>query len=123
MMTDIEKAGTVNVRETDSIDEDVSHHARAQSAVDAATPNRTRVDDWYLWELGGVIGSAACICAIIGLLASLDGKKLPVWGITVPEKTLHGKTIPAKTVNVSLNSVISWISTVGKIAILIPITV
>jgi hypothetical protein len=124
-MTDIEKAAAANVNETSAHEEELAQkYAENCSEEECITANKpSRIDAWYLWELGGVIGSAACICAIIGLLASLDGKKLPNWGATTPEKTINGKLIPAKTINVSLNSVISWISTVGKIAILIPITV
>lgn len=79
-------------------------------------------DDWWIWEIIGVVVSAAAICAIIGLLIRVDGKKLENWGFTIPDKTIREKFIPAKTVVISLNSVISWISTVGKICILIPIT-
>jgi hypothetical protein len=83
----------------------------------------SRLDDWYLWEIFGVVLSAACIMTIVGLLIWLDKKPLPQWGFTTPEKVLNGKIIPEKRVNIALNSVISWISTVGKICILIPITV
>jgi hypothetical protein len=79
-------------------------------------------DDWWIWELIGVIMSAAAICAIIGLLSTMNGKHLPSWGIKIKARTIKGKTIPEKTINIALNSVISWISTVGKICILIPIT-
>jgi hypothetical protein len=121
---DIEKAIAVNVREAGSHEEEhAQKYAPDQPTGDVTADKPSRVDTWYLWEVAGVVGSAACICAIVGLLASLDGKKLPVWGATTPEKTIKGHVIPSKTVNVSLNSVISWISTVGKIAILIPITV
>jgi len=79
-------------------------------------------DDWWIWEIIGVVVSAAAIFAIIGLLIRVDGKKLENWGFTIPDKTIRGKFIPGRTVVISLNSVISWISTVGKICILIPIT-
>ncbi|RDI82398.1 hypothetical protein Vi05172_g7748 [Venturia inaequalis] len=116
--SDVEKAATINVQETKAPQE----HSVSTKADSTSNDKPNRVDTWYLWEIGGIIGSAACICAIIGLLASLNGKKLPVWGATTPEKIVGGTSIPSKTVNVTLNSVISWISTVGKIAILIPIT-
>lgn len=83
----------------------------------------SRLDDWYLWEIAGIVLSAACILTIIGLLIWLNKKPLPQWGFTTPEKTINGKIIPEKRINIALNSVISWISTVGKICILIPITV
>jgi hypothetical protein len=82
-----------------------------------------RLDDWYIWEVFGVFLSAGCILTIVGLLIWLDKKPLPQWGFTTPEKIINGRIIPEKRVNIALNSVISWISTVGKICILIPITV
>jgi hypothetical protein len=100
--------------------DDIPEDHRAPTPSHARTP--TGWDDWWIWELIGVVMSAAAICAIIGLLIQMNGKKLPNWGIKIKERTIKGKFIPEKTVNIALNSVISWISTVGKICILIPIT-
>jgi hypothetical protein len=123
-MVDIEKAAAaaVNVTERPLDDHEAARPSTQSSEDEKKTPG-SRIDDWYLWEIGGVIMSAACIMTIVGLLAWLNGKRLPHWGFTTPEKVIKGKIIPAKTINISLNSVISWISTVGKIAILIPVTV
>jgi hypothetical protein len=119
-MHDIDKVpATVNVTEKDD------DTCTGSEDVDRGTVEKgSRVDSWYLWEVGGVILSAACLCTIVALLAWLNHKELPNWGIKTPEKVVPktGITIPGKTLNLSLNSVISWISTVGKIAILIPIT-
>jgi len=113
----------INISETsvshfDDEDSVINHRA---STINPSSSS-TGWDDWWIWEIIGVVMSAAAICAIIGLLASLDGQKLPNWGFTIPEKTIRGKIIPERTVIIGLNSVISWISTVGKICILIPIT-
>lgn len=120
-MADNEK-GTheINVSATPISDE---HDVERSDRAPKDAPPRAWTDEWYVWEVGGVIGSAACLCVIVALLIWLDGKELPDWGYTTPSKTIKGKTIPSKTIHISLNSVISWISTVGKIAILIPITV
>ena len=76
------------------------------------------VDKWYIWEVGGVLISAAAIMTIIALLLWLDGKEIPNWGYTTPATRVSAP----KTISISFNSVLSWISVVGKIAILIPIT-
>jgi hypothetical protein len=122
IMATVEKAATsVNVTER-PLDKYETARSSTESPIEGKETTGSKVDDWYLWEVGGVILSAACIMAIVGLLIWLDKRRIPHWGFTTPEKTINGKIIPAKTVNISLNSVISWISTVGKIAILIPIT-
>jgi hypothetical protein len=109
----------------------ISNHSRPTSneeptELHSRTPNQShdlkRWDDWWIWEFIGVIMSAAAICAIIGLLIKLEGKRLPDWGFKIKERTIKGRIIPERTINIALNSVISWISTVGKICILIPIT-
>jgi hypothetical protein len=104
----------------------VANHAKETTEAITLPEKKTlssRLDDWYAWEVLGVLLSAACILTIVALLLWLDKKPLPQWGFTTPEKTVGGKIIPEKRVNIALNSVLSWISTVGKICILIPITV
>jgi hypothetical protein len=119
-MHDTDKVpATVDVTEKDD-----DTCTESENANQGTVARGSRVDSWYLWEVGGVILSAACLCTIVGLLAWLNHRELPDWGIKTPKKVVPntGITIPGKTLNLSLNSVISWISTVGKIAILIPIT-
>lgn len=101
-------------------DDEAPKAPRSHSPSKGRTPQGW--DDWWVWEVIGVVMSAAAICAIIGLLARMNGHKLPDWGFKIKERKIGNKIIPEKTVNIALNSVISWISTVGKICILIPIT-
>lgn len=77
-MTDIEKAaGTVvNVTETPLSEDDVLE-SKNGSRIEKSEKPKSKVDDWYLWEAGGVVLSAICIMTIIGLLIWLDHKKLP----------------------------------------------
>lgn len=74
--------------------------------------------DWWIWELIGIIGSAAALIGLIVLLHSVNRKRQPMWG-----GQIHCiKTVCRKSPQVSLNSVISIISTVAKICVLIPVT-
>lgn len=60
--------------------------------------------DYWVWELFGAVGSAVALIGIVIILRVFDGKRQPSWE------------------GVSLNSVISWISTIAKVFILMPIT-
>lgn len=52
------------------------------------------------WEILAVIGSASCLAALVGLLLGYDGKPIFTW---------HG---------VTLNSIVSLLSTASKAALL-----
>ncbi|KAB8205106.1 hypothetical protein BDV34DRAFT_196138 [Aspergillus parasiticus] len=60
--------------------------------------------DWYVWEVLAVILSAATLIAIIVILAKFDQQPQPTWK------------------HVSLNSVISWLSTISKGCVLYAIS-
>ncbi|KAM0263726.1 hypothetical protein ACHAQJ_001040 [Trichoderma viride] len=60
--------------------------------------------DYWGWELFGVLGSAAILISIAVILDSLNGKRQPSWE------------------HVSLNSLISWLSTAAKFCVLVPLT-
>jgi hypothetical protein len=60
--------------------------------------------DYWVWEFFGAVGSAVALIGIVIILRVFDGKRQPSWD------------------GVSLNSVISWISTVAKMFILMPVT-
>jgi hypothetical protein len=60
--------------------------------------------DYWMWELFGAVGSAVALIGIVITLRVFDGKRQPSWQ------------------GVSLNSVISWISTIAKVFVLMPIT-
>lgn len=84
-----------------------------------------REEDWWKWELIGVFGSALCLIGIVIMLSKLNDKPLPTWAspqdycVKIP-KTSTTKCYSSK--GVSVNSVVSWFSTVAKICVLIPIT-
>lgn len=60
--------------------------------------------DYWSWELFGVFGSAAILIGIAIILHRYNGKRQPSWE------------------HVSLNSLISWLSTAAKVCLLVPIT-
>ncbi|EHK50836.1 hypothetical protein TRIATDRAFT_94133 [Trichoderma atroviride IMI 206040] len=60
--------------------------------------------DYWGWEIFGVLGSAAIIVGIAVILDRFDGKRQPSWE------------------HVSLNSLISWLSTAAKFCLLMPIS-
>ncbi|KAB8265036.1 hypothetical protein BDV32DRAFT_62518 [Aspergillus pseudonomiae] len=60
--------------------------------------------DWYVWEILALILSAATLIAIIVILAKFDQQPQPSWK------------------HVSLNSVISWLSTISKGCVLYAIS-
>lgn len=76
-------------------------------------------DDWWTWEIIGIIGSAVALIGLVVLLRCYDGRKQPIWG---EGKMICVKEICRAAPTVSLNSVVSVISTVAKICVLIPVT-
>jgi hypothetical protein len=68
----------------------------------SSAPNISK--DYWGWELFGILGSAAILIGIALILNTFDGKRQPSWE------------------HVSLNSLISWLSTAAKFCILMPIT-
>ena len=73
---------------------------------------KNRFDDWWLWEMIGVVGSALCIVGLCILLVCIQNKPVPRWAIT-PQGAKF---------SISINSIIGWFSTFGKILLLIPVT-
>lgn len=77
-------------------------------------PTAIRTDDWWIWETIGVIGSALAIIGIVVLLNRFDGQPQPDWA--------YANETTGKGFHISLNSVLSWLSTVARICALMPIT-
>ncbi|KAL0262396.1 hypothetical protein SLS55_003842 [Diplodia seriata] len=67
-------------------------------------PYKTSSGDWWEWELFGIVGSAVALGGIILVLCLFLDKPQPSWE------------------HISLNALISWLSTVAKLLVLIPIT-
>ncbi|KAF2136595.1 uncharacterized protein K452DRAFT_237204 [Aplosporella prunicola CBS 121167] len=62
-------------------------------------------DDWWLWEVAGVLLSASCMAAVIVILASFNGKALAKWDFPIQP-----------------NSLVSVFMTVAKSALLLPVS-
>ncbi|KAL1616239.1 hypothetical protein SLS54_008532 [Diplodia seriata] len=67
-------------------------------------PYKNTSGDWWEWELFGIVGSAVALGGIILVLRLYQDKPQPSWE------------------HISLNALISWLSTVAKLLILIPIS-
>jgi hypothetical protein len=63
----------------------------------------TFVSDWYVWEVLAVLVSAGTLVAMVAMLIHFDHKPQPAWRL------------------LSLNSVISWLSTISKACVLFSI--
>lgn len=109
----------VRVSETPS-DGVTNEKASAPRDVERHDVSSALGNDWWAWELIGIIGSAAALIGLAILLKRVDNKQQPIWGGEY--YCVKGGTICRQTPQVSLNSVISLISTVAKICVLIPVT-
>lgn len=81
-----------------------------------------QTDDWWIWELVGIAVSVAAIAGIVGLLSYLDDRPQPSWSYTASARKVGDKVIPAVTVAISPNSILSLLSTICRLCVLIPIT-
>lgn len=62
------------------------------------------IDDWWGWDILGLVLALAILIAIIVILRVYDGKQQPGWRW------------------ISLNTLLSWLSTVGKGCIAFPLS-
>jgi hypothetical protein len=61
-------------------------------------------NDYWSWDIFGIFSSAAILIGIAIILNQFDGKRQPSWE------------------HVSLNSLISWLSTAAKLFLLVPVS-
>jgi hypothetical protein len=69
---------------------------------------------YYAWEVFGVVASACAIIAIVIVVYRYNGRQAPNWTAPVP-----GRTEPFR---LTLNSLLSILSTFGSICAMIPVT-
>ena len=73
------------------------------------------VGSWYYaWEVFGVVASAGAIAAIAVVVAHYDDERAPKWHAPVPGRE--------KPFRLTLNSLLSILSTFGSICAMIPVT-
>lgn len=87
--------------------------------LNGATSKTRRINDWWTWEVHGVVVSGVAIAGIAGLLHHFDQQPEPNWSYTYHGP---GSLIKNKSAHISFNSVLSLLSTVARICLLIPIT-
>jgi hypothetical protein len=64
----------------------------------------SRLNEWWFWEFFGLIGSALTLVAIVMVLHQYDSERQPSWE------------------RMSLNTLISWLSTLAKLLVFIPLS-
>ena len=121
MEEDKSKRKYVTVEEV-SVQSGEGQESRPRLKRNASAQAVIKTDDWWVWELVGILVSLAALAGVGALLSVLDDRPQPTWAYTAPARTIGGKTIPAVTVAVSPNSILSLLSTVARVCVLIPIT-
>lgn len=76
---------------------------------------RKSTDDWWLWEIGGILGCLLCLVGMIVFLKCYDNRPAPRWSLPV-------QNTGSSRFNVGLNAILSILSTAAKICVLIPIS-
>lgn len=79
----------------------------------------SKIDDWWVWELLGVLGSALAILGLCILLKIFDKRPLPSWSYTYNGEIAR---LQGKVALITLNSIIEAISIVARLCLLLPIT-
>ena len=79
----------------------------------------SKADDWWVWELLGVLGSALAISGLCVLLNKFDGSPLPRWSYPYKGKIARFQD---KAAHITLNSIVEAISIAARLCLLIPIT-
>lgn len=105
------KHSTVTVSEISS-EESLAPKPPLKRNASAQTVIQT--DDWWLWELAGIFISLAALAGIGALLSVLADRPQPAWAYTSPAKKIGKISIPAVTVAISPNTILSLLSTIGR---------
>ena len=97
--------------------EDSSLDLKNRGTVQAPTTTGNSfngTDDYWKWEIAGVVGSALALMGIIVFANHYDNGPTPSWSMTVTKFD--------KNFTVTMNSILSLLSTIAKICVLIPVT-
>lgn len=92
---------------------DLEHQGTVQEPVITDEPF-SGTDDYWKWEIVGVVGSALALMGIIVFASHFNNGPTPSWSMTVSKYN--------KTFTVTMNSILSLLSTIAKICVLIPVT-
>ncbi|GIJ90257.1 hypothetical protein Asppvi_009210 [Aspergillus pseudoviridinutans] len=113
---DSTRSSVSSLRSYEPLDEDVqSHQSHGTGRDSSPSPAiqdekeqppksvETFISDWYVWEVLAVLVSAGTLVAMVAMLIHFDHKPQPAWRL------------------LSLNSLISWLSTISKACVLFSI--
>jgi uncharacterized membrane protein len=98
---------------TEDASADLEHQGTVQEQVNTDEPF-SGTDDYWKWEIVGVVGSALALMGIIVFASHFNNGPTPSWSMTVAKYN--------KTFTVTMNSILSLLSTIAKICVLIPVT-
>jgi hypothetical protein len=106
----------VEVIQTVSAEDSSSDLERQGTANEQSNPEEpfSGTDDYWKWEIFGVVGSALALMGIIVFANHFDNGPTPSWSMTLAKYN--------KTFTVTMNSILSLLSTIAKICVLIPVT-
>ena len=96
-------------------DKPIASHREQMETYDTLLSNiisAFKTDDWWVWELLGVLGSALAILGLCILLKIFEKHPLPIWS----------HTYNGKTAQITLNAIIEVISIVARLCLLLPVT-
>lgn len=110
------KSPELDVSQVDDNSDVKNNHIPKNGGNSKKTARGCSTDDWWLWEIGGIIGSLACLLGIVFFLRHFDNRAAPRWSIPVS----NGGGVMG--LNMGLNSILSILSTTAKIFVLIPVT-
>jgi hypothetical protein len=82
--------------------------------------------DWWVYEILSIIISAGALIAIIVLLSNVNNKPQPSWATggryCTEERLLGSQETVCHGHGISLNSVVSWIGTIARVGLLVPLS-
>lgn len=91
-----------------STQHDKSHDATTKEKIEQTPIEKGGMEsqtDWWIWELIGIFTSAVSLTAMIVVLYNFENKPSPQWPYEI-----------------TINSILSWTSTIAKSAMFIPIS-
>lgn len=105
------------------------NHASVQEDADTRRVPRQfrrsiRLADWWVWEVLSLVVSAGALVAMVVFLSSIDNKPQPSWATAGSHcvKVPGSDRTVCRTAGISVNSVISWLGTLARICLLVPLS-
>ena len=80
--------------------------------------------DWWIWEIICLFISGGALIAIVIFLSSINNKPQPSWAIGdshCVEIPGSDKTVCRRSAGISVNSVVSWLGTLARLCLFVPL--